>query len=256
MFERFTQQAIQVIMLAQEEARRLDHSFLGTEELLLGLMGERSGQAASVLAQFGLNLRQMRREVESLVGRGAGFQAIEIPFTERARLSLQGALNAAQECHSETIDTEHLLLGLLDVEDAVASVVLQNLGVDLSELRSRLLRAIHDDNPTATDINASGATTLSARSIELTAVFSSLSRQLESLLIQLSRALSEAEAISRRVDNRLEQTTSPGRVDITIQSALNRNIAGRIETLPDAPNPNQPGLRGCLKNREVGKKAH
>ncbi|MEO0488439.1 MAG: Clp protease N-terminal domain-containing protein, partial [Cyanobacteria bacterium J06659_2] len=88
MFERFTEKAIKVIMLSQEESRRLGHHFVGTEALLLGLIGENSGVAAKTLSQLGVNLRRARREVEALVGRGPGYRATEIPFTERAKLPL------------------------------------------------------------------------------------------------------------------------------------------------------------------------
>lgn len=81
MFERFTEKAIKVIMLAQEEARRLGHNFVGTEQILLGLIGEGTGVAAKVLRSMGVNLKDARIEVEKIIGRGSGFVAVEIPFT-------------------------------------------------------------------------------------------------------------------------------------------------------------------------------
>jgi ATP-dependent Clp protease ATP-binding subunit ClpC len=81
MFERFTEKAIKVIMLAQEEARRLGHNFVGTEQILLGLIGEGTGVAAKVLKSMGVNLKDARIEVEKIIGRGSGFVAVEIPFT-------------------------------------------------------------------------------------------------------------------------------------------------------------------------------
>ena len=80
MFERFTEKAIKVIMLAQEEARRLGHNFVGTEQILLGLIGEGTGVAAKVLKSMGVNLKDARVEVEKIIGRGSGFVAVEIPF--------------------------------------------------------------------------------------------------------------------------------------------------------------------------------
>ena len=85
MFERFTEKAIKVIMLAQEEARRLGHNFVGTEQILLGLIGEGTGVAAKVLKSMGVNLKDARIEVEKIIGRGSGFVAVEIPFTPRAK---------------------------------------------------------------------------------------------------------------------------------------------------------------------------
>ena len=89
MFERFTEKAIKVIMLAQEEARRLGHNFVGTEQILLGLIGEGTGVAAKVLKSLGVNLKDSRIEVEKIIGRGSGFVAVEIPFTPRAKRVLE-----------------------------------------------------------------------------------------------------------------------------------------------------------------------
>ena len=85
MFERFTEKAIRVIMLAQEEARRLGHNFVGTEQVLLGLIGEGTGIAAKTLKSMGVNIKDARAQVEKIIGRGSGFVAVEIPFTPRAK---------------------------------------------------------------------------------------------------------------------------------------------------------------------------
>ena len=97
MFERFTEKAIKVIMLAQEEARRLGHNFVGTEQILLGLIGEGTGIAAKVLKSMGINLKDARVEVEKIIGRGSGFVAIEIPFTPRAKRVLELSLEEARQ---------------------------------------------------------------------------------------------------------------------------------------------------------------
>ena len=89
MFERFTEKAIRVIMLAQEEARRLGHNFVGTEQVLLGLIGEGSGVAAKTLKSMGVNIKDARAQVEKIIGRGSGFVAVEIPFTPRAKKVLE-----------------------------------------------------------------------------------------------------------------------------------------------------------------------
>jgi len=89
MFERFTDKALQVIMLAQEESRRLGHNFVGTEQILLGLIGEGSGVAFKVLKSFGVTIKDARLEVERLIGRGSGFVAVEIPFTPRAKKNIR-----------------------------------------------------------------------------------------------------------------------------------------------------------------------
>ena len=97
MFERFTEKAIKVIMLAQEEARRLGHNFVGTEQILLGLIGEGTGIAAKVLKSMGINLKDARVEVEKIIGRGSGFVAVEIPFTPRAKRVLEFSLEEARQ---------------------------------------------------------------------------------------------------------------------------------------------------------------
>jgi len=97
MFERFTEKAIKVIMLAQEEARRLGHNFVGTEQILLGLIGEGTGIAAKVLKSMSISLKDARVEVEKIIGRGSGFVAVEIPFTPRAKRVLELSLDEARQ---------------------------------------------------------------------------------------------------------------------------------------------------------------
>ncbi|THG13048.1 hypothetical protein TEA_012136 [Camellia sinensis var. sinensis] len=127
MFERFTEKAIKVIMLAQEEARRLGHNFVGTEQILLGLIGEGTGIAAKVLKSMGINLKDARVEVEKIIGRGSGFVAVEIPFTPRAKRVLELSLEEARQLGHNYIGSEHLLLGLLREGEGVAARVLENL---------------------------------------------------------------------------------------------------------------------------------
>ncbi|MBC6423523.1 MAG: ATP-dependent Clp protease ATP-binding subunit [Hormoscilla sp. SP12CHS1] len=142
MFERFTEKAIKVIMLAQEEARRLGHNFVGTEQILLGLIGEGTGVAAKVLKSMGVNLKDARIEVEKIIGRGSGFVAVEIPFTPRAKRVLELSLEEARQLGHNYIGTEHLLLGLIREGEGVAARVLENLGVDLSKARTQVIRML------------------------------------------------------------------------------------------------------------------
>ena len=97
MFERFTEKAIKVVMLAQEESRRLGHNFVGTEQILLGLIGESTGISAKVLKSMGVTLKEARTEVEKVIGRGSGFVAVEIPFTPRAKRVLELSLDEARQ---------------------------------------------------------------------------------------------------------------------------------------------------------------
>ncbi|KAL6584369.1 ATP-dependent Clp protease ATP-binding subunit ClpA cd4b, chloroplastic [Orobanche minor] len=142
MFERFTEKAIKVVMLAQEEARRLGHNFVGTEQILLGLVGEGTGIAAKVLKSMGINLKDARVEVEKIIGRGSGFVAVEIPFTPRAKRVLELSLEEARQLAHNYIGSEHLLLGLLREGEGVAARVLENLGADPSNIRTQVIRMV------------------------------------------------------------------------------------------------------------------
>merc|ERR1711906_20928 len=144
MFERFTEKAIKVIMLAQEEARRLGHNFVGTEQILLGLIGEGTGIAVKVLKSMGVNLKDARVEVEKIIGRGSGFVAVEIPFTPRAKKVLELSLEEARQLGHNYIGTEHLLLGLIREGEGVAARVLENLALDLSKVRTQVIRLLGD----------------------------------------------------------------------------------------------------------------
>jgi ATP-dependent Clp protease ATP-binding subunit ClpC len=148
MFERFTEKAIKVIMLAQEEARRLGHNFVGTEQILLGLIGEGTGVAAKVLKSMGVNLKDARIEVEKIIGRGSGFVAVEIPFTPRAKRVLELSLEEARQLGHNYIGTEHLLLGLIREGEGVAARVLENLGVDLGKVRTQVIRMLGETETT------------------------------------------------------------------------------------------------------------
>jgi len=145
MFEHFTSEAIKVIMLAQEEARRLGHNFVGTEQILLGLMGEGTGVAAKVLTEMGVTLKDARREVEKIIGRGSGFVPPEIPFTPKVKSLFEQSFREAHNLGNNYINTEHLLLGLTEAGEGVAAKVLQNLGVDLKSVRSAVIRRLGED---------------------------------------------------------------------------------------------------------------
>jgi ATP-dependent Clp protease ATP-binding subunit ClpC len=158
MFERFTEKAIKVIMLAQEEARRLGHNFVGTEQILLGLIGEGTGVAAKVLKSMGVNLKDARVEVEKIIGRGSGFVAVEIPFTPRAKRVLELSLEEARQLGHNYIGTEHLLLGLIREGEGVAARVLENLGVDLAKVRTQVIRMLGETAEVAAGGSGKGST--------------------------------------------------------------------------------------------------
>ena len=155
MFERFTEKAIKVIMLAQEEARRLGHNFVGTEQILLGLIGEGTGIAAQVLKSMNVNLRDARIEVEKIIGRGSGFVAVEIPFTPRAKRVLELSLEEARQLGHNYIGTEHLLMGLVKEGEGVAARVLENLAVNVSSIRTEVIQMLGDNAEASITSNSS-----------------------------------------------------------------------------------------------------
>ncbi|MEO1094005.1 MAG: ATP-dependent Clp protease ATP-binding subunit [Cyanobacteria bacterium J06638_28] len=140
MFEHFTNTAIAVIMKAQEEARRLQHNFVGTEQLLLGLLREESSLAASVLKDFGVNLTDAREEVEAVIGRGSGNPPSEVPFTPKVKQVFENAFQEARKLDATYIEPEHLLLSLTQSRESVAYRVLENLGVAPGKVRTRLIQ--------------------------------------------------------------------------------------------------------------------
>ncbi len=142
MFEHFTDKAIRVVMLAQEEARRLKHNMVGTEQILLGLVGEGSSIAANVLSKFSVTRDGARREVEQLIGRGSGFTSAEIPFTPKAKRVFEYAVEEARQLGHNYIAPEHILLGLTRDEEGVAATVLHNLGVDLGDIRTQVMKQL------------------------------------------------------------------------------------------------------------------
>ncbi|XVF49520.1 hypothetical protein PTKIN_Ptkin04bG0019100 [Pterospermum kingtungense] len=141
MFEHFTEKSIKIIMLAQEEARRSGHNFVGTEQILLGLIGEGTCVAAEVLKSMGINLEDARAEVEKIIGRGSGFLAVEIPFTPRAKSVLEFTFEEARKLGHNYIGSGHLLLGLIEGK-GVAINVLEDLGADLSNIRKEVIHML------------------------------------------------------------------------------------------------------------------
>jgi Clp amino terminal domain, pathogenicity island component len=143
MFERFTDRARRSIVLAQEEARRLQHNYIGTEHVLLGLLGEETGVAAMVAKGFGLTLASGREDVLAIIGRGKGASSGHIPFTPRAKKCLELALREALQLGHDYIGTEHVLLGIVREGEGVgAQILLQHAG-SLSEIRAAVVDQLH-----------------------------------------------------------------------------------------------------------------
>ena len=140
MFERFTENSIKVIMLAQDESRRLGHNFVGTGQILLGTIHVETSVAAKVLKSMGVSLERARIEVEKIIGRGSGLVPVDIPFLPKASRALELCPEEVRQRGSNYIEVEHVLLGTLRIEDGIALQVLANLGVDATEIRDLVVR--------------------------------------------------------------------------------------------------------------------
>ena len=147
MFERFTERARKVIVLAQEEARYFNHNYIGTEHLLLGLLREEEGVAAHVLGSLNVTLELVREQVESVVGDGEGGKDQRLPFTPSSKKTQELAMREALYFEHDYVGTEHLLLGLARVSEGHHIQVLSNLGVEPAKVRRELLRMLVSGRP-------------------------------------------------------------------------------------------------------------
>jgi ATP-dependent Clp protease ATP-binding subunit ClpC len=141
-FERFTDRARRVVVLAQEEARMLNHNYIGTEHLLLGLIHEGDGVAAKALEALNISLEAARKDIEEIIGQGQAAPTGHIPFTPRAKKVLELSLREALQLGHNYIGTEHILLGLVREGEGVAAQVLQKLGADLNRVRQTVIQLL------------------------------------------------------------------------------------------------------------------
>lgn len=165
MFERFTDRARRVVVLAQEEARNLNHNYIGTEHILLGLIHEGEGVAAQALEAMGISLESVREQVEEIIGQGTEAPSGHIPFTPRAKKVLEYSLREALQLGHNYIGTEHILLGLIREGDGVAAQVLTNLGADLPSVRQQviqLLNGYQGGTPAAENVQEPAAAAVAA----------------------------------------------------------------------------------------------
>ena len=165
MFERFTDRARRVVVLAQEEARNLSHNYIGTEHILLGLIHEGEGVAAQALEAMGISLESVREQVEEIIGQGTEAPSGHIPFTPRAKKVLEYSLREALQLGHNYIGTEHILLGLIREGDGVAAQVLTNLGADLPSVCQQviqLLNGYQGGTPAAENVQEPAAAAVAA----------------------------------------------------------------------------------------------
>ena len=232
MFERFTEKAIKVIMLAQEEARRLGHNFVGTEQILLGLIGEGTGVAAKVLKSLGVNLKDSRIEVEKIIGRGSGFVAVEIPFTPRAKRVLELSLEEARQLGHNYIGTEHLLLGLIREGEGVAARVLENLSIDLTKVRTQVIRMLGETAEVGSGANSNKSNLKTATLDEFGTNLTKLASEskLDPVVGRFSEIDRVVQILGRRTKNNPVLIGEPG----VGKTAIAEGLAQRIQ-LGDIP---------------------
>ena len=142
-FERYTDRARRVVVLAQEEARMLNHNYIGTEHILLGLIHEGEGVAAKALESLGISLQAVRQQVQDIIGRGQQAPSGHIAFTPRANTVLELASQEALQLGHNYIGTEHILLGLIREGEGVAAQILVKLGADLNRVRQQVIQLLH-----------------------------------------------------------------------------------------------------------------
>jgi ATP-dependent Clp protease ATP-binding subunit ClpC len=154
MYERFTDRARKVMQLANQEAQRFNHEYIGTEHILLGLVKEGSGVAANVLKNLDVDLRKIRLEVEKIVQTGPGGDQVvlgKLPHTPRAKKVIEYSVEEARNLNHNYVGTEHLLLGLLREQEGVAAQVLMNLGLKLEDVREEVLNLLGHNMPESSD---------------------------------------------------------------------------------------------------------
>jgi Clp amino terminal domain, pathogenicity island component/UvrB/uvrC motif len=229
MFERFTNQSRRVVVLAQEEARMLDHNYIGTEHLLLGLLHEGRGSAARALTAMDVTLSAARDQVVAIVGRGQEQASGHIPFTPRAKKSLELSLREALQLGDGYIGTGHLMLGVIRQGDNVAIKVLDKLGADLSNLRARVTQELRN-HPEDQDAPAAEREQRRVRVI-LHDTVQSLLDTIDDRLSAIERHLGLTQPVSaalRSLDGRIAQ------VQRDKQAAIEAQDFGRAAELRDA----------------------
>jgi len=225
-FEKFTERARRVLTLAQEEALRFNHNYIGTEHILLGLVREGEGVAAKVLANLGVDLNKVRSAVEFIIGRGDKAVTGEIGLTPRARKVIELAVDEARRLGHHYIGTEHLLLGLVREGEGIAAGVLESLGVSLEKVRAEVFRVLSQSMPQQGGPQASRAPartpTLDQLGVDLTA----LARQgkLDPVIGRDREIERVVQILSRRTKNNPVLIGEPGVGKTAIVEALAQRI--------------------------------
>ena len=235
-FDKFTERARRVLTLAQEEAQRFNHNYIGTEHLLLGLVREGDGVAAKVLSNLGVELNKVRSAVEFIIGRGDRAASGEIGLTPRAKRVIELAVDEARRLNHSYIGTEHLLLGLVREGEGIAAGVLESLGVNLERVRGETTRILAQTQPQGAASGSGGrqtarTPTLDQLGVDLTAA--SRSGQLDPVIGRETEIERVVQILSRRTKNNPVLIGEPGVGKTSIAEGLaHRIVAGDVpETL-------------------------
>jgi ATP-dependent Clp protease ATP-binding subunit ClpC len=210
-FERFTDQGRRVVVLAQEEARLLNHNYIGTEHLLLGVIHEGHGPAAEALAASEMTLGTVREQVEQMIGRGKRGPSGHIPFTPRSKKVLELSVREAHLCGVKYVSSEHLMLALIQEGEGVAPQALVALGVDLEQLRRRVLELLAGQPAGQREPSAPGGPVITAEGHTLSsaALEGVVNRRSEEILRRLDAMAARLSVIERHLGMDSEPGPSP-----------------------------------------------
>ncbi len=222
MFERFTERARRVIILAQEEAKRLNHSAVGTEHILLGIIREGEGVASKVLESLNISPERVRAEIEGAIGRGERSPHEEVAFTPRAKKVLELALDEARRLGHNYIGTEHLLLGLIREGEGVAARVLEAMGADLDRVRAQVVYLLGEEGTTSYTKQASKTPTLDEFGRDLTKL--ARDNKLDPVIGREREIERVIQVLSRRTKNNPALIGEPG----VGKTAITEGLAQRI----------------------------
>jgi len=222
-FDKFTERARKVLALAQEEARRFNHNYIGTEHILLGLVREEEGMAARILSNLGIGLNKVRSAVEFIIGRGEGSSQKEVGLTPRAKRVIELAVDEARFLGHQYIGTEHILLGLLREGEGVAAGVLESLGVTVERVHAELNRALSQSASHSGQRPATKTPTLDQLGIDLTAA--ARAGKLDPVIGRAKEIERVVQVLSRRTKNNPVLIGEPGVGKTAIAEAIAQRIA-------------------------------